>query len=371
MDGLSELRAHRVPLAFLCAGSVQPPKVPVATGGPEALLGQAAHEVLRSLAETGQVAWGEVHATAERYGVSDEELSMICGCAQRLWPAIQNSFVDALTEVALSHPIAPSLMLTGHADAISIQGPAARVLDWKSGRKDHDYSQQMRAYAALALSEDQELTTATATIVWLRDAAIENYTMDRDAARAWLADLAEHVLGWDGVYHPGRHCLHCPRSHECEASNAMIRRDVAAFADRSLAERLETDLATMQPDAILDMLRKADLVAYLAGRVRAAIKVHVTHNGDVVGSGARLTIDTSQRRELLPLEAWPVLEEVGLTSTELVACMELYISRVESLVAKRAGRGKGAAAVRQLAAKLEEAKAIALKETHSLKEKRT
>lgn len=369
---LIELRAHRLPLAFRCAGSVQPAKVPIATDEQASRLGIAVHEALESLATTGQIAWSEVRAVAERHQVNPEEVSALCAAAQKVWPVLQSSFVDALAEVELATQIHTGVVLVGHADLLSVRGTAARVIDWKSGRKDHDYSQQMRGYAALVLLEDPELTEATATVVWLREQEFENYTMTRTQMEAWIDALVELVVHWDGTYRPGVHCRHCPRSHECEAANAMMRRDVAAIADHALAERAENELASMAPDEILALWHQADLVAYLAGRVRSAIKAHVGEHGDIVATGgARLTVETSERRELQPLAAWPVLEAAGLTSEELAACMELYVSRIESIVAKKAGRGKGAAAVRELATKLAEANAITTKETHTLKEKRS
>jgi hypothetical protein len=228
----------------------------------------------------------------------------------------------------------------------------------------------MRAYGALLLLEDQALTEVTVTVIWLRDGDIENYTLTRADAEAWLRALIERVVEWDGVYEPGLHCGHCPRSHECEAANALVRRDVAAMSDRELVARAECELELMEPDQIVGLLAKADLVADYAERVRSAIKKHVLTHGDIVANGVRLTIETEEQRKLAPAAAWPVLEAAGFSDDDFARVLDLKITRVEKVVAEKAGRGKGAAAVRRLSKELEEAGAIELKEVKKLARKR-
>jgi phosphoglycerate dehydrogenase-like enzyme len=71
------------------------------------------------------------------------------------------------------------------------------------------------------------------------------------------------------------------------------------------------------------------------------------------------------------LKAFPVLrEELGFKDEELAACMKLRLGEIEKIVAKRAGRGKGAAAKRDLQARLEEADAIVLHTTEELTTRR-
>jgi hypothetical protein len=370
MSSINVVRASRIPLAFLCPGSARPPALAVTEESYEARLGRAVHEVLQSLAETGVVAWAEVDGAAAHHGVKRDEVAMLCGMAAKIWPRLEGTFPNALTEIELTADVRPDCHLIGHIDLLSMRGTSARIGDWKTGRKDHDYAQQMRAYAALVLLEDPGLTEATSTIIWIRDGEIENYTMTRDTMVTWCRELVEHVFDWDGTFHPGGHCLTCPRSHECEAATALVRRDVAMITDRELVARVETDIASMPAEQLIDLYRKADLVSYYAYRVKQAVKAHVVASGDVVAAGARLTIETQNRRELDPEKAWPVLEEAGFKSEDFAACIDLSITKVESRIAKAAGRGKGAGAIRELGKKLDEAGAVATRETLTLKEKR-
>lgn len=364
-----------MPLAFLCPGSARAATLPINEDFAAARLGSAVHEALRALAETGAVHWGALPEIAGRHAVAIDDVRMLCGLASKMWPTLAPSFPDAMTEVPLSaHFIGrngDAVHLTGHADLLSVRGTVARLGDWKTGRIDVDHAQQMRAYAALTLLENTELSEVTVTVIWIRDGEIENYTMRSDGLTSWTRELIERVAEWDGTFRPGRHCSRCHRSHECDAATALARRDVAVIADRAIVARAEAELATMAPAEIVALRQKAELVKRYAFRVEEAIKAHVLAHGDVVADGVRLTVDRVEKRELDPVVAWPVLEAAGFKDGDFADCMTIGISKVEKRAAEKAGRGNGAAAVRELAKKLDDAGAVVVKETQYLKEKRT
>lgn len=369
MADITHLRASSLPLAFLCPASVRPPALRIVQSNNAADLGTAVHEALRSLAETGRVDWDALPAIAERHGVGVDEMRFLCGKAAKLWPDLKDSFPRALTELELSAEIAPGVVLSGHVDLLSVSGRVARAADWKSGYRDSDYSEQMRAYGALVLLDDTTLVEVTITVIWLRAGEIENYTMTRTDAEAWVRRLLERVVGWDGAFFPGNHCHLCPRSHECAAGHALIRRDVAAIADEELVVRAENELERMPAPEVVAVLQKADAVARYAERVRQAIKKHVERHGDIIANGLRLTIDTETRRSIDVLKAWPVLDK-HLSDEDLAECITVSISKAEKVVATRAGRGKGAAAVRALNGELDAAGAVEPKEVKRLVVKR-
>ena len=359
-----DLRASAMPLAFRCAGSVRRASLPIAETSEPADLGSAMHEALRPIAEGGGVPWDDLPEIAGRWGVNVDDLRALCATAAKLWAEIADSFSGALTEVALSAEVAPGVILTGHVDLLSASGTVARAGDWKSGRKDHDYSHQMRAYGALILLDDPTLTEVTVTILWTRSGEIENYTVTRESAARWLRELRASVVDWDGTFRPGHHCGHCSRSHECPAANAMVRRDVAALLDQDDASAI----AQLPPSTKLALYRKASLVEKYADRVKRAIRADVEANGDVEADEGRLTLASESRRELSPLAAWPVLEAVGFGDQDFANVVDLPITRVEKIVATKAGRGKGAAAVRALNEKLEAAGAVATKTIQKLQD---
>lgn len=365
------VRCSALPLAMTCPGSVQPSKVPINSINDAAQLGTAAHVGLREVAETGTVGWDALPELAQRYGVDEDELRMLVATGAKLWPEVAKTFPEALTEVELRAQMAPGFVLTGHIDLLSVTLGVARAGDWKSGRKDSDYRWQLLGYGALVLHDDPQLTEVTSAAIWLRTAEIENYTLKRSDLSRVSLEIVDTIAGWDGTYHPGKHCEFCPRSHECEAANALMRRDVAAVADKALVARAETELASMRPEEILDVYRKAKRVSGMAARINEAIRNHVLKHGDIDAGSHRLTVDVEHRRELDPLKAWPVLDEAGFDDEDFAAAVKLSVTKVEKRIASKAVRGKGAAAVRKLKAALEEADAVSVKETPKLREVRS
>lgn len=366
---LETLRASSAPSAFRCPASVRAPHLAIRESGEAADIGSAAHEALRPLVEGRSVQWDELPALCERWSVPVDDVRILCAQAQKMWADMGEMFPEATTEVELSTRLPGGTILTGHIDFVATVGTTAIGGDWKTGRKDSDYAQQMRAYAALLLLDDLSLTSATFVIAWVRDGDVERYTMTRDGLHEWLASLTERVLEWDGTYHPGPHCGHCSRNHECDAANALVRRDVAAILDTPA--EMASALASMPAGDIVSLLRKARMVSDYADRVAKAVSQHVQAHGDIVSDDARLTIQVEKRRRLKTLEAWPVLEAAGFGDEDMAACVEISASEAESIVAKRAGRGKGAGAVREFKAALEYAGAVEMTERRKLVERRS
>lgn len=364
------LRASALPLAFRCPASIRRGALNLNQSHEAASNGTAAHELLRTLPSSGKIDWERVPDVAKSFAADPDETRMLVALGTKLWNQIEESFRGAMTEVDLKHEIAPGVFLTGHADLLAVSQTSMRVGDWKTGRKDNDHSHQFRAYAAMAVLATEGVDEVTGTGLWVRDQEIENYTMNRAEATRWAQSLLAQVVNWDGIYRPGHHCLHCPRNHECEASNALVRRDVAAIADKSLVVRAETELLSMPANEIVEVLHRADMVEKYAKRVREAIKEHVEKHGDVVADGVRLTINEETRRELDPLKTWPVLEELGFKDEELGRVMRLSISGIEDVVRERTPKGLKKAAVESLGARLVASGAVNTNTIKKLQEKR-
>lgn len=357
------LRASALPFLWLCPAAAQAPEIVIEEDKGAADTGSAAHEALRGLAETGSVEWETIPAIAARWNVDPAEVRMLCAQGAKLWAQVSASYPDPVTEIEMVSDCG-DFVLTGHADVLSTAERVIQGADWKSGRKDTDYRRQLEAYCALALLDDPAAERATFTALWIRDCEAESYTLTRAELSAWLDALRDRIVRQPGTYHPGGHCLHCQRQHECQGRAALVRREVTAF------EATPIDLSLMAPDQVLELLARADTVAKLADRVRDIIRQHVAATGDVVGDGKRLTIVTEERRELDPLAAWPVLEGRGFKDEDFAACMKLSVSAVEDRVSKAAGRGKGAGAVRALREELQAAEAVRLNTIEKLTVKR-
>lgn len=371
MSDLIQLRCSSLPLAFKCPGSVRRGRVLINETNDAADLGTAAHEGLAKLVNTGRVDYDGVPELARKHGVNETDLRVLLAQGAKLWEQVKAGIPDPMTEVELSHTLGP-LTLTGHADILGRSANAGHVDDWKTGRNDSDYSEQLKGYAALALLEDGTLASATAGVLWVRDCEYEHYTMDRAGLYDWLQRVEDEIVQWDGTFRPGKHCEYCPRGHECVARNALVRRDVAAISDRDLVGHVEDaeTLAAMTAERKVEILQQADRVGKLAERVRAAIRADVAKHGDIVGSGVRLTLVTEERRKLDTWAAFPVLEAAAFTDEQKAEVIDISLSRAEDVAASRAGKGKGAAAKRELRAALEGAGAIKIETITKLVQKR-
>lgn len=368
-----ELRCSALPLAMTCPGSVRPEGLTIDESGAASAAGDAAHEGLADLVETGRMAWGDVTALARRHGADEGEVRALLSLGVALWREVGAMFPAAASERELTYrDPGGAFVLTGHADVVAWLPGRVRVADWKTGRRDADYREQLVGYCVLALGEGESFgaDAADAFVLWLRDGEVERHGMRRRDVAAWLDRVRRRVVDWNGRYHVGPHCAHCPRSHECPAGRALARRDVVAVRDVA-PYKLEGDaLERLSPDDLVELLGQADHVAAIAGRVRAAIRTLVKSRGEVVGSSKRLSLQHEERRELDVLAALPVLEAAGLTDDDLAEVITLSLAVAENIVAKRAPRGKGAATVRALDAALEQAGAIRTTTTTKLVVKR-
>lgn len=354
------LRCSALPLAFICAGSVRPGELRVDETNPQGALGSAAHEGLEALPRLGRIDWAAVGELAQRHQVDEDELRVLLAQGQKLWnESLRGSFPDAETEAYFLIELPGGSTLSGHADLLARSYRTVHVGDWKTGRLDLDYSEQLRGYCALALLDDTELESATATVIWLREGEAEGYTMRRDELPAYLRRVKDELIDWDGTFRAGSHCRHCPRSHECPARHALVRRDVAAFLGGDLGDYGTGDaLAALAPEKVVALLATSDLVHEITERTRRAIRELVEKNGDIVADGKRLTIERSERRHLKVVEALDVLEEQGFTMEERVETMQLHVSQAEKIIAKKAPYRGGKKAIDKLRAELAKAGAI-------------
>jgi len=356
------LRCSALPLAFRCPGSTRA-AVPVNEASPAADAGTAAHDGLAGLVRTGRIDWDSVPELAKKHGVDEKEIRALLALGQKVWAQVAASFPNASSEAGLKYELS-GVRLTGRADVIAYDAHSGtlRVADFKTGRLDADYAEQLRGYMALGLLTAGAALRAEAGVLWLREGDYEHYSMDRAQLLVWLKRIEDEIVNWDGQFRPGAHCSHCPRSHECGAANALARRDMAVILDKDLPGHLE-DADTIRamrerdPDGLVDLLERARSVKKIAERVEAAAKEEVLRAGDVLGKEKRLTMQDRETRSLDAWAAFPVLQ-AELDDAEMAEVIDISLHKAEEIVGKKAGKGNAARAKRELTAKLAEAGAI-------------
>ncbi|MGH7879732.1 MAG: PD-(D/E)XK nuclease family protein, partial [Candidatus Binataceae bacterium] len=255
--------------------------------------------------------------------------------------------------------------LTGHVDLVSIVDDHARLIDWKTGRNESaDYYAQLAGYAMCLLGRGCK--EATASVVWLRSQTIETFRFERVDALEFDRKIQAH-LG-NARYSYGEHCAHCPRSHACEALVAISRRDVAVF---STMEDVDGAVQTAPAALVVAMRRRAKVIEAFAKSFDESVRRRIDASGPLdSGDGYALSlVEENGKREVDTLKAWPILQ-ASLGDEEIAECVTVSARAADEAVAKKAGRGNGAAAKRKLAADLEAAGAVSQSTIQKLKEVR-
>ena len=358
---ITTIRCSALPLATICPGSVRIPEVQIDTVNEDADVGTVAHFALAKLVKGAHLAKlgfattpGEaIDVALERFpSVDAEDVRPLFWAGVRAWNEIREWFDEPQAETDFS-----SGHLSGHVDVCDGKSKRATValVDWKSGRIDNNYREQLFGYAWLLMQEDRAINSISASAVWLRTGEVESYTVSRGRADEWYRDMVATVINWDGIFRPGDHCAHCPRNHDCPAQTALVRRDVAMFSDGTTA-----DLQTMPGADLVQLHRKLKGLSSRAEEALKAMRAEVERRGGDVdaGDGTHLHfVETNGPRVVDALRAWPVLQS-RLTDAELGPAVKVSLSKVEAAVGAKAGKGKAAAAKRALAEELENAGAV-------------
>ena len=361
-----QVRSSALPMAFICPASIRPPAIVIRESGPAADVGTATHEALRPLVEFGDLDWETVIATAEHHSADVVEVRMLVAQAVKIWRKLSKYFPHARTETFWRWD-GGSYILTGHTDVDSIvdDGEEVRTLDWKTGRKDYDYSEQMKGYCALSMLETGA-SESSSTIAWVRDKEIEQYTMTYEQMRGWLERLEKRVVQWDGVYHPGEHCRFCPRDHECEARTAMVRASAAPFA---MGDQTE-DMTQWTPEKFHRVWNKVAVVLHYTKQMDKVMRDHVKRHGPIRLGEREIVAVEETRREIDPIAAWDTLVALGLYNDDLQKILRVSKDALEQVIRDKTSRGKKAIAVRSALSEIERAGAMKRKTTHKVVSRR-
>lgn len=363
------LRCSGLPLLFSCASSSDDDLL-IDAAFEAADVGSAVHEAMRS------VVLGldpDLDAVALRWGCDRDEVGRLTWYARKAWAELAPSFPDPVTETTVSLRHKSVFELTGHVDLFARIGESeAALLDWKTGRVDGDYYAQLAGYATCLILGDG-YKRVTATVVWCREQEAETYVFDAKAVEAWVLRLIGQ-LSRRGKYTVGAHCAHCPRSHSCAAVQAKVRESVVLFRSAEWStDAVAATLDGLPPNERVALFRQAKLVAALAESAKAAVRLNVIQNGGELdaGDGKVLKIVEEPGKRVIDTEkAWPILEARLDDGSEIASVLDVSASRLDDLVAKKAGKGKGAGAKRDLRAELEAAGALTQGTTLKLTERR-
>lgn len=361
------LRASGIHLAIACPPSALPDDMPISETSDAARLGTAAHDGQARQAQ-GQTV--DVPALARLHDVDEGELSFLLGNGAMMLgrlhaPELADADVEMPLSVVLLFDLVGSVGLAGTLDYLWIKGRDAGCVDWKSGRKDADYRDQLMAYAVLVFGHYPTVDNITATVAWMRDAEEETYVITREDIPAWQDRLGNSLRTPD-QYRPGEHCGFCPRKFGCPALLQRQRQMIAVFNPGLTQSQTIRELS---PAHKIELYRQAAEVTRLAEYVKADIKADIAEHGPIESDTHVLRLTEENQRVIDPLKGWDALQG-ALTDNEMAKAVHVSISAAEEAVGKRAPRGMAAAAKRELGAALAAAGAVRMRAVTKVREMR-
>src|SRR5262249_41632206 len=141
---MSIIRCSALPMLFACAHSQDDSDMLIESYNGASNLGTAVHDAMRSIVAGGAV---DVHLLALRHNVDEKDLEPLVWYGRKAWEDLAPSFPNPETEVEVRQE-GVSVRLVGHVDLLSIVEGHARLIDWKSGRREEsDYYPQLAGYA--------------------------------------------------------------------------------------------------------------------------------------------------------------------------------------------------------------------------------
>lgn len=335
---MRDARCSSLPLLMACPASAHG-EMSVTETFEASADGSACHEVMALVV---QGVTPDLDDIALRWGCDRDELGRLVWFGRKCWTELAPSFPDPETEVEVQAIFPGGGRLTGHIDLMSWpEDGKIHALDWKSGRKAADYYDQVAGYARCLFGMASDaLKEVVITIVWLRDQAVETFSFTRESLRDWWERLCA-VREAVNDFRTGPHCSFCPRTHDCPALLALVKRDVAMFT----AANAEEALAAATPAQLVDIRRRAKLVSKFAEHVDDFVRSLVEQRGPIeAADGAILAlVPENGKRVVDTAKAWPVLSE-RFDYDEMTRIASVSLTKVQEAAAEKApDRGKGKA----------------------------
>jgi hypothetical protein len=362
----------------------------IGTANVAGAIGTAVHSIFEKIvSRESDAPWqNEIEKAAALAGCAEsmDDVRMLSAMAWRLWhvgikdeagnekaaPA-KSLFQSPQTEVEVAHtmraPGGETVTLTGRADVFEIIGDRAVILDLKTGYKDRNHAEQLLGYAVGAMGKYKEIQSVSLVVMWARLGYYDVLVMSREEVKNWVRHFLAYEAVWDGRrYVTGEHCLgenpRCLRALTCPARMAKLRSNVDLFRDKGSAN------VPAICDAEGNLVDADTLAEWLAAsrQIKACCEGFSQALADQIGMvgaqplakqpGKALGFsERSKPRVINAGKGWGVLRE-HMSDEELASLVSIGLTPALDLVAKKAEKGKGASAKRELEAALRDVDAL-------------
>lgn len=295
------IRCSTLPRILECTASLETPDILIDTTGPEARMGNAAHEFYEKMVRENLDAPEDMYARAAEHGVADEEeeLWRLAWAGVKEWKELR----DHLTVVEVEQEMArlfEGFLLTGHPDALCLLSSDPKtvvIIDWKSGYRECNYTPQLKGYALLSRKRFPEAENFRIVLCFTRLGVRDIHEFTAAEIDAFEAELVALEKGAETKrYAPStENCLYCPRKFVCPARASLLgsagRDLIAITGEGAKREIAPADLAALYPRS--RMLKKA-LEAYET-QLREAVEAA---GGEIETPDGKITLKESEVKSI-------------------------------------------------------------------------
>ena len=352
VEGEKKVRPSSWPLFELCPSSQAKAKHPVDEPSEPARLGEAVHLLCAEYIEKREHG-GRNHDyeyMAEEYRCDQKELEILTIKAMNAVDGVFEHYGWVYrwqTEIKVASDISD-----GRADLVGydVDGIPVVVVDLKTGRKQRDYMDQLRAYAYGLMFESAVAHEITMVIAWLRTGENEISMMTPEDAKAFKRryDKLRNRIG--KVWNPGEHCQYCKVRNTCDARVEAARSAAMVLGAPKALDVTRETLGELYP--------QAKLLEGLLSSYRAALRAEVMSGGPLpIAGGQELFIAEVGKDTIDAQTAWGVLVS-ELTEEQMSQCISVSKTSLMAAVSETAPRGKKKAAKDRIMELLRKAGAV-------------
>jgi hypothetical protein len=362
--GLTDLTTTKTPVTLRPSSANLYAKCPAAAHGENdrftinwegnaAKVGSALHMAAKALVLHQPIPHGEIQRlyTLDRSEQRDLQILIACVrkyCETQLHGGGWNQ--NLVTEQRMEGAYETEQAIYDLGGTMDVAGFSADMtnwgtVDWKTTRLENaDYAPQQMIYLWLSkrwimlnLPPKKWPTHYQYHIVFVRDwteEVSEAYTAEQ--LDAWLGGFIDRLESWNGrEYHPGGHCLYCPRQADCPAIYHMVM----AMARALQHEGFEQTAEKADAETLVDFYVKANAVSTLIGNAKDLLKaLTVGRGGEIPSSQGTLKTEYRPRYVIDALKAWPLCE-ANLSEEQIAAAVTLSKERLLDGIAENTAKG--------------------------------
>ncbi len=341
MTEIIKARGSAIPRIEKCTASKDAPEVAINSTSDIAAMGSCVHEPLADLLKDKiDLANIDFQYYATKHGVEDiDELKMLFWAGVKAWNTMKGSLRLLHVEEKLEGFMNPSLYVNGTGDFIAeTENMELLVGDWKSGYIQSDYRAQLMCYLFLISLKMPKYTKFKYVIIWLRLYEIEIVDISKEQLDDWVAELEKKMQ--TSIYSPGTHCTYCPKEHECEAKQGLVRSsilDLMVTADSGLE---------MSPQLLASQLPRVKMIEKAIEKYKTILKATVDEHGSIDCGDEVLKFIEKQTDKIHFEESWKTLtthfglnEEMSETLKLIAPSITVGKTKLMKVVGNHAPKG--------------------------------